>query len=153
MAITHSLPISKWYFEVTSICGNKYKATSEWTLDYPPFFAYFEYILGVFAPAFDAKMLIITKEEYRSVETIFFQRISVILTDIVFIFAVYKYVRSDSSLSSMKARISTFAILICNVGLLFVDRKNVNIILNSQFVDIHFQYNGMLMGYVSLGTQ
>ncbi len=62
MAITYELPLKQWYFE----------ATSEWTLDYPPFFAYFEWVLAQFAAFVDPEMVRVQNLNYGKVTCVYF---------------------------------------------------------------------------------
>jgi hypothetical protein len=50
MAITYRLPIGDWYYD----------ATSPWTLDYPPMFAYFEWICAQFANMWAPNALLVS---------------------------------------------------------------------------------------------
>ncbi|XP_050310048.1 probable dolichyl pyrophosphate Glc1Man9GlcNAc2 alpha-1,3-glucosyltransferase isoform X2 [Anthonomus grandis grandis] len=125
LAITHSLPIDKWYLD----------ETSEWTLDYPPFFAWFEYILSFFATYFDSNMLKVENINYDSDRTILFQRLSVITTDLVYVYGVYKV--CETLPASWKKDVVLPLLLLTNCGLIMLDH-------------IHFQYNGMLYGIMLL---
>lgn len=59
-------------------------ATSPWTLDYPPLFAWFEYLLSNVAGFFDIEMLNVQNLNYASSNTILFQRLSVVATDVIY---------------------------------------------------------------------
>lgn len=83
LAITHSLPISKWYYE----------ATSEWTLDYPPFFAYFEYLLSWPAYWIDPAITTLTNLNYAAWSCIAYQRSTVIITELVMGAALLRHIR------------------------------------------------------------
>ncbi|GAA5982832.1 hypothetical protein JCM5350_003002 [Sporobolomyces pararoseus] len=122
LAITHSLPLSKWYFDTTS----------EWTLDYPPFFAYFERLLSIFAYIVDPKIVQLDNLGYEAPSAIAFQRATVIVSELVLVFAVLRWagktLKPDSTTSFAIA-----ASLLFHPGLIIVDH-------------IHFQYNGFLLG-------
>ena len=96
MAITFNLPIKDWYYDTTS----------EGTLDYPPLFAAFEYLLALIVHSCnlnkDGALLALTASQVRSETVITFQKTSVILSDIVYYLGVYKLCKSLETLPSYR---------------------------------------------------
>ncbi|KAL4420176.1 hypothetical protein ABPG77_008312 [Micractinium sp. CCAP 211/92] len=119
LAITHSLPLEQWYQD----------ETSQWTLDYPPLFAWFEWALSQAARWADPAMLKVANLEYASPATVAFQRLSVIATEGVLLFAAWFATRRRPR----GVRLAALFLAAANPGLLLVDH-------------MHFQYNGMLLG-------
>ena len=124
--------------------------TSEWTLDYPPFFAYFEWLLSQAAAYVEPGLLNVKALGYSSWQTIYFQRATVILTELVLVYSLHLYVtlwcltqltltlRSyvKTSKSKTTAHAAALSVLL-SPGLLIIDH-------------IHFQYNGFLYGVLIL---
>mmetsp|Transcript_17871 Transcript_17871/g.45803 ORF Transcript_17871/g.45803 Transcript_17871/m.45803 type:complete len:531 (+) Transcript_17871:116-1708(+) len=128
LAITASLPFSQWYLD----------ATSQWTLDYPPFFAWFEWALAQAAAWADPAMLRLDNLEYASPATVAFQRLSVVATDAVLAGSVALAARPGALWAGVRGtteqHAAALAVLVLgSAGLLVVDH-------------IHFQYNGVMMG-------
>ncbi|TMW58525.1 hypothetical protein Poli38472_010084 [Pythium oligandrum] len=135
LALTNSLPQKQWYHEVTS----------EWTLDYPPFFAYFEYALSFVAKWVDPELVQISATPLFSLRILLFQRFSVILSDTVLFYAIYTYCSSWPSVTTTELAFTPskrrviMLLTTLDAGLLYVDH-------------IHFQYNGMLLGLLILSA-
>ena len=126
MAITSSLPIDRWYFD----------ETSQWTLDYPPFFAWYELLLSLFARLIDPVMVDLREgmEFSKATHVIYFQRFSVIFSDLLLYFALWQCVKRWPS--NLRRLVVCVAVLL-SPGLFMVDH-------------VHFQYNGFLLGMLIL---
>ncbi|KHN81421.1 putative dolichyl pyrophosphate Glc1Man9GlcNAc2 alpha-1,3-glucosyltransferase [Toxocara canis] len=126
MAITYNLPINEWYYE----------STSEWTLDYPPLFAFFEFLLSQIAKVVVPSALSIQKEPFISPELLYFHRFSVIACDVLYIIScgfltnTLQLVRICGD-KSRRCAMGGCILLLANISLILVD-------------NIHFQYNGIL---------
>lgn len=126
LAVTRSLPLSDWYSPGSN--------PSPWTLDYPPFFAYFQRLLSSAASAVDP---IITHLhlgiDYKSSSVIFFQRCSVILFDSLLFAGAYLISRRMPG----PTRWMLWMLIVWSPMLIIVDH-------------MHFQYNGFLLGWLLL---
>lgn len=156
MAITYNLPIHDWYYDDTSL----------WTLDYPPLFAALEFLLSIVAHLLNLdEILELSPNHIRTESCIIYQKLTVIISDLVYYYAIYKLCislrfylsnneraskkdRKDPSCSSQNLSealcnpnlTSAIALLLlCQPGLLMVDH-------------IHFQYNGFLSGIFLLSV-
>ncbi|XP_057495940.1 probable dolichyl pyrophosphate Glc1Man9GlcNAc2 alpha-1,3-glucosyltransferase [Actinidia eriantha] len=120
LALTHSLSLPNWYLD----------ETSPWTLDYPPFFAHFERFLSLFAKLVDPTIVDLHDGlNYKSPSVIIFQRLTVMVSDMVLIYGIYRLGRKLGS----RERNLIWILVVWSPGLLIVDH-------------MHFQYNGFLLG-------
>ncbi|KAJ5239221.1 hypothetical protein N7468_003840 [Penicillium chermesinum] len=143
LAITHSLPIQEWYYEV-GVSDSSYAAViftpkvENVRMDprLPPFFAVFEWLLSQAAAYIDPAMLVVKNLGYDSWETIYFQRATVILTELVLACALSKYIKSTPLAHKQAAHVAALSIFL-SPGLFIIDH-------------IHFQYNGFMYGILVL---
>lgn len=114
--------------------------TSEWTLDYPPFFAFFERGLAALAAALlphDPGILRVSAAPYASEGTVWFQRLTVMATDLLLLLGTWAHTTPGSR---GDGKVLLLAVgTVGSVGLLLVDH-------------MHFQYNGVLLGLLLLSA-
>lgn len=124
LALTHSLPLRFWYAD----------ETSEWTLDYPPFFAFFERFLALFASRIDPRIVdLVDGHNYDDDSVVLFQRVTVMVADGMLYWGLYEI---GKGFEELRRRVLYLAVIF-SPGLLIVDH-------------IHFQYNGFLFGILLL---
>lgn len=86
----------------------------------------------------DPSMLQVKNLGYDSWQTIYFQRATVILSELVLLYALYLFVSNSPATSKKQAQAAAVSIFI-SPGLLIIDH-------------IHFQYNGFLYGILILSV-
>lgn len=124
LALTNSLPPHQWYLD----------QSSEWTLDYPPFFAFFEFFLSHFARLVDPRIVdLVHGHNYDAFSVVLFQRSTVMVSDAVLYWALWRCCRNLPS----ERQMLVYVAVVWSPGLFMVDH-------------IHFQYNGFLLGILLL---
>lgn len=130
LSITNLLPLKDWYIE----------NTNQWTLDYPPFFAYFEWFLSKFVPnsiAIDDGCLNLVPIGNYGFKTVIFQRSTVILSEILLFISLQWFINTSTTIREKKRNFVISASIVLSPGLFIIDH-------------IHFQYNGFLFGILIL---
>ena len=126
LAITHTLPISKWYYDVGVLkkgytcnisdgcCRRRLSGVNIYSiffsvplakftliaLDYPPFFAYFEKLLSIPAFFIDSKIVDVNNLNYGVWSVVAYQRATVIVTELMLGIVLLQSVCSHISLSA-----------------------------------------------------
>lgn len=144
LALARHLPLSRWYYD--DVDGQTVH-----TLDYPPSFAYFEYLLSnKHNPIVNALLshgvldqrcleLLPDDDNEPSEACVQLQRMTVLLSDVVLYVAAWlasHAVHHPNPNHAQKAFVSA-VLIVTNPGLLLLDH-------------VHFQYNGMLLGVLLL---
>ena len=166
LALTWSLPCAQWYVD----------ATSQWTLDYPPLFAAFEWLLARAAAVLvEPAALVVTKEPYASWAMTVFHRCSVIAADVVLyigVVAVVTWRRAPRAASKAQLRHGTSSIThsatssdepgdgssaavdACGaIAAPWSALLTLALLTHPGLVivdHVHFQYNGLLLGVLLL---
>lgn len=122
LAITHTLPISRWYYDVRVWRENIYNlffdgccrrhlsgvhtysafftfSMAKFTLialDYPPFFAYFEKLLSIPAFFIDSRIVDLSNLNYDAWSVIAYQRTTVIVTELVLGIVLLQWVQAST---------------------------------------------------------
>ncbi|KAG7358888.1 dolichyl-P-Glc:Man9GlcNAc2-PP-dolichyl glucosyltransferase [Nitzschia inconspicua] len=132
LAITKQLPLSEWYFD--DVQGGTVH-----TLDYPPGFAFFEYLwshsplTSLLLPTDDRCLeLLPDNDNAPSDACVLFQRLTVIISDVILWMGAYACCHAMHPTQTPIAVVS-FLLIVFNPALLWLDH-------------VHFQYNGMLLG-------
>ncbi|CAB9501166.1 Glc1Man9GlcNAc2 alpha-1,3-glucosyltransferase [Seminavis robusta] len=139
LAITRHLPIKEWYYDDVN-------GTTVHTLDYPPSFAYWEYLLSnnpvtQYLIHDDALLderclqLLPDSDNTPSEACVIFHRSTVILSDIMLWWGAWVMATSSSpsQILFLGQFPASFLLTVFHPGLLWLDH-------------VHFQYNGMLFG-------
>eukprot|EP00762_Andalucia_godoyi_P007362 ANDGO_01542.mRNA.1 Dolichyl pyrophosphate Glc1Man9GlcNAc2 alpha-1 len=136
LSITNKLDICKWYHE---------ERFSQWTLDYPPFFAHFEYALSLIADLSDPSMLSLVPPSTPSKSAVLFHRLSSAAGFAVYLLALVKLLQASYEFIQRRFGGSAVQPSDYRKWLLFVALFNVFHPVLIMVDLVHFQYNAWLM--------